>query len=46
MLHGLGYEVSDTDTDLSVQFVEALILGHRDAIQNLDTGMRLSLIHI
>ena len=40
MLHGPGYEVSDTGTDPCVGLVKALILGHRDIIQNLDTDMR------
>ena len=35
MLHGLGYGLSDTGTDPSVQLVKDLILRHGDNVQNL-----------
>ena len=45
MLHGLGYEVSDMGTDPSVRLVKALILGHGDTVQNLDTDMWTCLLY-
>lgn len=43
MLQGLGYGVSDTSMDPSVQLVKALTLGHGDTIQNFGRGYEDSL---
>jgi len=36
----MGHGVSDTGMDLSVRLVEAIALGHRDAVQNSDVDIR------